>query len=155
MDLLAEYRRNLLASYRALMENLTDCLPLAREAALKDDDGRSLPQVIFHLWVEEKEIYFPVLGQILLGTTNELLLRGETDYPGDEWHKDNLTAAIEKLQSLYQEKLDLLSTLQPDEWSKTARHKTLGIRTFQWWVERSWYHAAWHLTRFNMHGCGK
>ena len=85
----------------------------------------------------------------------ELLLRGETDYPGDEWHKDNLTAAIEKLQSLYQEKLDLLSTLQPDEWSKTARHKTLGIRTFQWWVERSWYHAAWHLTKFNMHGCGK
>jgi len=155
LDLLVEYRRHLLTSYRILMEKLTLCLPLAQKTAPKDDNGWSLPEVISHLLMEEKGIYCPVLGQILLGTTGEMLLRGETDYPGDEWRKGDLTANIKELQSLYQEKLDLLSVLQHEEWGKTARHKTLGIRTFQWWVERSWYHAAWHLAQFNMHDCGE
>lgn len=153
MDLLAEYRRNLLASYSAVPGKLAGCLPLVQKASLKDDTGWSFQKAVYHLSVEEKEVYTPALRLILSDAVDKLPLRGELDIVRIEGHEHDLETVIGELGALYQEKLALLSGLHPDAWSKTARHKTLGVRTLQWWVERSLYHAVWHLDQFTLPEC--
>jgi hypothetical protein len=43
------------------------------------------------------------------------------------------------------EELGWIEAMQGEAWSRAARHPWFGIRTFQWWVEKSLVYAKDHV----------
>ena len=147
MDLLKLYRDNLLQSCQDAVARLGS-LSICDEDALHDADGHSLGVILVHLWVEESQLYYPVVEQMLAGDFEKLPARGEMDCTADAVNLPSHAGALQMLTALYLRKIALLGSLSGAKWSLQARHFSLGEHTLQWWVERSLYHITWHLEQF-------
>jgi hypothetical protein len=96
-----------------------------------------------HLRDMEACEYLPALRRIL-DTDTPLLVAYDwrTRSLKDE---DTVDTMLSTLLSLRQVQVDLISRLSQPDWSRVGRHPVWGLRTFQWWVERSLSHLEKHL----------
>lgn len=125
MEELLEYREKLLArsdeATRELAELAANVPPDRWHASLAD--GRSLQAKLVELYDRDRRVLLD-------------LFEGVAGSHQDTAHltSEQLVREVVRLRRVT---LDRLRTLAPDRWGQTARHDQFGVRSLQWWVERS------------------
>ena len=149
MEELNDYRKRLLKRYTDIV---TDFEVLITQMSLDDgnkpDDQRdlSLHKVISHLRDVEKKVFLPYFERIL---NEEFPSLANDGVMIKERELHNAAIPFETIMEEYWElrarELNLLEKMPNHAWNRTGRHPRLGVRTLQWFVERSLAHAEYHL----------
>jgi hypothetical protein len=149
MDELNEYRKRLVKRYADIatdFEALITQIPLDDGNKPNDQSGLNLHRVIAHLRDVEKQVFLPYFERIW----NEdfpSLANDTVSFKESERH--NAAEPFETIMDEYGElrarALNLLRKMPTHAWNRTGRHPRLGVRTLQWFVERSLAHAEYHL----------
>lgn len=149
MDELLEYRRQLLAHWQQVVDDLRQTLqaiPPARRHQPLEDGGWTPHQIMAHLRDVEAHALLPRLERILAEETPYLPNFNEQDWMQRHYQpQEPLEAILNAYADLRARQLALLRNAPGEAWSRTGRHPWWGKRTLQWWVERSLAHAREHL----------
>jgi hypothetical protein len=149
MDELIEYRGRLLDRFERIPADLAQRM---KKIALEDlhtpmmDSTWSPHRLLAHLRNSESQTFLPRFRQILGkdGPGAELFnnaARSDETYDAEE-PLDEILQTYAQMRLL---ELEWLKSMPPGGWSWTGRHLVFGLRTLQWWVERSLVHAEQHL----------
>jgi uncharacterized damage-inducible protein DinB len=149
LDELDEYRQKLLDRYAQVVDDFADFLDHFPEERLdqpQGSDGWSVHSILAHVRDMEASAFLPRL-ELLLEQEQPYLER----YDERQWLQENnppkesVQEILESYRCLRERELSWLKDMEPEGWSRTGRHPTWGLRTLQWWVERSLVHALGHL----------
>lgn len=142
MEELYSYRRSLLARFAAVASDLA-----ARHTQLSaEQPAMSLDVISRHLLEAERRVYFPAIERILGEDQPTLQVTADPEQDSDS--RLGCKTGPELLRAyteLRAQEVRLLESQPPGAWGRTARHPVFGVRTLQWWVERSLKHAEEHL----------
>jgi len=149
MEELNEYRKRLVKRYADIakdFEALITQIPIDDDSKPYDQGGFSLHRVIAHLRDVEKQVFLPYFERIWNEDFPSL-----TNYAVSIRESERHNAAepfetiMEEYEQLRARELNLLGKMPTHAWNRTGRHPRLGVRTLQWFVERSLAHAEYHL----------
>ena len=149
MEELNGYRKRLVKRYADIatdFEALITQIPLDDGNKPDDQRGLSLHRVIAHLRDVEKQVFLPYFERIW----NEdfpSLANDAVSIRESERHNaaEPFATIMEEYKELRARELNLLGKMPTHAWNRTGRHPRLGVRTLQWFVERSLAHAEFHL----------
>ncbi len=151
-DLLKAYRRGLLDTYEAQIEDLRRALHLHRgaEQTPLEHGGWSPHQVAWHVRAVETQAYLPRLERMLAQDRVEL-----NDFDGDGWMDRNYTTheawdrIVDDVRTARAALRAKLEAAPDGAWSHLGRHRYWGSRTLMWWVERSLAHVDEHIAQLS------
>jgi hypothetical protein len=156
MDELYDYRQRLLERYAAIPGEFASRLAsLSQEARYRplEPGGLNLHQVIAHLRDVEAQAFLPRLERIL---SEEVPLL--SNFNQDAWMKsyyragEPLEAILAEFKGLRSRECGRLKNMPQNGWNRVGRHPVWGVRTLQWWVERSLAHNEEHLIQIGSEG---
>jgi len=156
MEELYDYRERLLDRYGAIpgeFESRLASLATAAGYASQEPGGLKLRQVMAHVRDVEAQSFSPRLERILSEETpmlSDLDQSGwkETHYQAGESLEDILA----EFRELRFRELGRLRNMSQMDWNRPGRHPVWGLRTLQWWVERSLAHNEEHLLQIGQEG---
>jgi hypothetical protein len=137
------YRKKMIADFGALPDELERAYRAASSSTRELKPGeRSAQQVLRELLFMEIRAFGPRLRAIL----DEELPTFE--FVVDEAGFEPGTLPEEMMEGyriVRLEELGWIEAMPGEAWSRAARHPWFGIRTFQWWVEKSLVYAKDHV----------
>jgi hypothetical protein len=149
MDQLYDYRARLLDR----LESIPDEIAQAARAIPSEkihrptQSGKMSPhQIVARLRNMEKHAYSARLQKLI---TEEL--PAMKTFPIDQWEaehydpSESVESILDDYATIRQTELHLLRALSPQDWNRSGRHNTFGLRTVQWWAERSLEYATIQL----------
>jgi hypothetical protein len=149
MDQLCDYRARLLDR----LESIPDEIAQAARAIPSEkihrptQSGKMSPhQIVARLRNMEKHAYSARLQKLI---TEEL--PAMKTFPIDQWEaehydpSESVESILDDYATIRQTELHLLRALSPQDWNRSGRHNTFGLRTVQWWAERSLEYATIQL----------
>jgi len=149
MEELNGYRKRLVKRYADIatdFEALITQIPLDVGNTPNDQRGLSLHGVIAHLRDVEKQVFLPYFERIwnedLPSLANDAVSIRESERHNTA---EPFETIMEEYEQLRARELNLLGKMPTPAWNRTGRHPRLGVRTLQWFVERSLAHAEYHL----------
>jgi hypothetical protein len=151
------YRRKMLDTcVRVKVDVLRVFTPLIRqdEALHNPFPGSSQTphHILAHLRNVQSHVFLPLICRFALAEKDEdgapLCPYSEPTYQADE-PAEGLLAEFARC---YQKGLDCVENLPQEAWNRTLRHPRAGVRTLQWWVERSLAHTQCHLSELKAIG---
>jgi hypothetical protein len=144
MEQLYDYRERLLARLEAIADEIASAvsaIPQSRWREPVKPGGRS-PQAIFSgLCDLERYVYSLRLQRILAEDTPML----DAFTPPSQNPALTMADLLAEYKTLRQAELELLRHLPPSRWARAGRHPLFGVRTAQWWAERTLEHSKRHL----------
>ena len=141
---LYDYRARLLARLEAITDEIADAaveIPQGRWREPVKPGGRSPHAILSSLCDVEQYAYSLRLQRIL--TEDTPALEPFTPQPHDP--ALTMTDLLAEYKSLRRAELELLRHLPPAGWARAGRHPLFGLRTVQWWAERTLEHSNRHL----------
>lgn len=115
-------------------ERAENCLERPLNALFQKKAG-SMEQVIERVYAEEFQVNFPQIRSIL-HSQPDLPQLGEKIQAGEN-QDDSLEARLDEILWMRREVSACLENLPDLAWSLASRSPSTGVRTLQWWVERS------------------
>lgn len=157
MEELYEYRQSLVDSYAQFPEALRQAVnALAPDVwhTPFDPEQRTAHQVVAHLRAMERQVYLPIIRQIIAQQEADLTQLDHCSPLEISYRQQEaLQEIVDEFAHIRAEELELLGSgsdpqlsLSP-RWILSARHPFFGVRTLQWWVEQSLAHAERHLVQ--------
>ncbi len=149
MDQLYDYRARLLDQLESIPNEITRTVRAISPEKIHRPtqlDKMSPHQIIARLRNMEKHAYSARLQKIIAEESPSM----ET-FPIERWEAEHYapSESIESILNEYgairQNELHLLRALSPHDWNRSGRHNTFGLRTVQWWAERSLEYATIQL----------
>jgi hypothetical protein len=149
MEELNGYRKRLVKRYADIVtefEALITQIFLDNGIKPNDQSGLNLHRVIAHLRDIEKQVFLPFYERIWNEdfpslANDDVSIRVSERYNAAE----PFATIMEEYGELRARELNLLGKMPTHAWNRTGRHPRLGVRTLQWFVERSLAHAEYHL----------
>jgi len=116
-----------LRSTPAVLDTLSRDLPSQAWTKRPEPDEWSPTEILCHLRDVEKEVNLPRV-QLLLEQNNPFLAGKDTDPWAEQRHyiRQDGMQALFKFTAARLELLDLLETIQPEDWNRPARHAIFG-----------------------------
>jgi len=149
MENLYAYRQRMLARFQAIvvdLEQAVDALAQKDWHSPLEPDGWSLHQVLVHLRDADAHAYLPRLLRILAVDTPFVEKFDDEGWMIEHYNPDEpVSSILAEYRELRSSEIACLESITPADWSRKGRHPTLGLRTIQWWVERSLAHSEEHL----------
>lgn len=149
MEELNGYRKRLVKRYADIamdFEALITQIPLDDGNKPDDQRGLSLHTVIAHLRDVEKQVFLPYFERIwnedIPSLANDTVSIRESERHNAA---EPFETIMEEYEQLRARELNLLGKMPTHAWNRTGRHPRLGVRTLQWFVERSLGHEEYHL----------
>jgi hypothetical protein len=141
---LYDYRARLLVRLEGIADEIADAIAAIPQSHWHEPvspGGRSPHTILSSLRGLERYVYSLRLQRILTEDSPELA--PFTPDPPDP----ALTIAdlLAEYKTLRQAELELLRHLPPTAWVRVGRHPIFGLRTVQWWTERTLEHSKRHL----------
>lgn len=149
MEELYLYRKRLVARLESIVQDLSSAA-----AAGSNDDWKSTqpddPQTphwkLVHLRNIERQALAPRLKRILNEDDPHLVLFDDEKWMESHYRADEpVEVIIADYEKIRKEELSWLKEMNVKAWSRTCRHPWFGVRTFQWWVEKTMAYAEEHL----------
>ncbi|MBI3240926.1 MAG: DinB family protein [Chloroflexi bacterium] len=144
MEQLYEYRERLLNRLEAIATEIAGAvteIPQSRWREPVKPDGRSPRAILSSLCDVERYAYSLRLQRILAEDTPTL----DSFTPQPQNPALTMTDLLAEYKTLRQAELEILRRLPPAGWGRVGRHPTFGLRTVQWWAERTLEHSKRHL----------
>jgi hypothetical protein len=149
MEELYLYRQRLLNRMESVVEDLRRAASSASPEEWhvpKSDDQPSPHRLLAHLRSIEIQALAPRLKTILTEDHPNLVLFDDDRWMETHYRKDEpVDSIIDDYERIRQEELSWLTQMDPRAWSRTCRHPWFGVRTLQWWVEKTMAYAEEHL----------
>ena len=149
MDQLYDYRARLLDRLESIPDEIAQAARVVTPEKIHrptQSDKMSPHQIIARLRNMEKHAYSARLQKIIAEESPSM----ET-FPIERWEVEHYDPS-ESIESILNEyitirhtELNLLRALSPHDWNRSGRHNTFGLRTVQWWAERSLEYATIQL----------
>lgn len=149
MEELIFYRERLMQRLETIatdFQQAVESIPASRLYVPLQAGGMSAHQVAAHLRNVEAQVFLPRLQRILAEESPQLekLLGG--DWLLKEYRMDEpLEKILTDFGEMRCQEVRWLKQMPAQSWSRTARHPIWGVRTLQWWVEKSLAHIEDHL----------
>ncbi|MBI5715240.1 MAG: DinB family protein [Chloroflexi bacterium] len=149
MDQLYDYRARLLDRLESIPDEIAQAARAVTPEKLRrpKPSGKMSPhQIVARLRNMEKHAYSARLQKIITEESPSM----ET-FPIERWEAEHYdpSETVESILNEYvairQNELQLLRALSPRDWNRSGRHNTFGLRTVQWWAERSLEYATLQL----------
>ena len=149
MDQLYDYRARLLDRLESIPREIaqTVCAISPQKVHLPIQSGKMSPhRIVARLRNMEKHAYSVRLHKLM---TEEL--PAMEIFPIDQWEAEHYDASestesiLNDYIAIRQNEIQLLRSLSPQDWTRRGRHNTFGLRTIQWWAERSLEYATIQL----------
>ncbi len=149
MENLYEYRKRMLARFQAIVDDLEQAIDALSQAGWYrplEPGGWSAHQVLVHLRDADAHAYLPRLLRILAEDTPFV-----EDFDDGSWMaghynpEEPIAAILAECRELRSREIACLERMSMDGWSRMGRHPGWGLRSIQWWVERSLAHSEEHL----------
>ncbi len=149
MEELIEYRRRLLDRYEQVAAELAQLLnqiPVEDRRKPLANSRWSPHHLAAHLRNVESQTFLPHFRR-LLGKNGPGSEHSDSAVWTDENYDPNepLQEILQVYARMRLQELEWLQSMPAEGWSRTDRHPVFGLRTLQWWVERSLAHAGEHL----------
>lgn len=149
MENLYEYRKRMLVRFQATvfdLEHAVDALPQRSWHMPLEPGGWSIHQVLVHLRDADAHAYLPRILRILAEDTPFVEDFDDSDWMAKHYNPNEPVGAIlAEYRELRNKEIACLESMPADGWSRMGRHPTWGLRSIQWWVERSLAHCEEHL----------
>ena len=149
MDQLYDYRARLLDRLESIPDEIAQAaraIP-SQKIHRPTQSGKMSPhQIVARLRNMEKHAYSARLQKLI---TEEL--PAMKTFPIDQWEaehydpSESVESILDDYATIRQTELHLLSALSPQDWNRSGRHNTFGLRTVQLWAERSLEYATIQL----------
>lgn len=156
MEELYDYRERLLERYRAIPDEFESRLARLSTAAgyqPQEPGGLKLRQVMAHVRDVEAESFLPRLERILSEETPLLSNINESGWMEARYRAgESLEDIFAEFRDLRSRELGRLRNMSQQDWNRPGRHPVWGLRTLQWWVERSLAHNEEHLLQIGREG---
>lgn len=148
MQELLDYRQALLERFGGVVEDLQAAARRLEEGQFRSalEASRSAHPVIAHLLDVERQAYWLRMERILSEDCPQLPV-----FDAEAWARERyqptepLELILEEYAQLRRSELERLQFMPPGGWSRQGRHPAYGLRTLQWWVEKSLAHSEEHL----------
>jgi hypothetical protein len=153
MEELYEYRQRLLERMEGVIEDLRKAASSAssKEWRTAPPEDQPTPHwILAHLRNIEVQALAPRIKKILNEDDPHLIL-----FDDDHWMEINydpdepVEAMIDEYERIRNEEMSWLEEMDISGWSRTGRHPWFGVRTLQWWVEKTLAYAEEHLEDIN------
>lgn len=143
MDELYAYRRRLLERYYAIVDDLA-----ARSESISSEPSASgLQQTLTHLLQVEERVFYPAIQRIMHEESPALPVLGPEGGQSAPQFEKRLPELLATYARMHRRMVQLLESQPPKVWGRTGRHPIYGVRTLQWWLERSLNHVVQHLKK--------
>ena len=149
MEQLYEYRARLLDRLESIPGEIAQAaraIPSEKIHRPTQSGKMSPHQIVARLRNMEKHAYSARLQKLI---TEEL--PAMKTFPIDQWEaehydpSESVESILDDYATIRQTELHLLRALSPQDWNRSGRHNTFGLRTVQWWAERSLEYATIQL----------
>lgn len=152
LEQLYDYRRRLMERFSAIgteYAKTVAALPAPAPHRSMDAPFRPVRKILAHTHDLEARLFWPSMQQIL--TSEEPFL----DLPYEQAHaphpdRQPIDTLLAEFLALRAQELSRLLALEDEDWRRTGRHLTWGMRSLQWWAELSLAHAEDHLEQLKI-----
>lgn len=140
-DPLLDYRARLIDRLAAIPTEIANAI-----AAIPEDRWhtparaglRSPHATMARLRDQERYVYIIRLQRLLAGDETMFIPFDPPDWETAYYNPAELmTQLLTDYAGLREAELQIIQSLKPADWSRAGRHAILGLRTMQWWVERT------------------
>jgi hypothetical protein len=149
MEELFIYRQRLLERMETVVDDLRAAAldGLFPESSSDRKEGQPSPHWwLAHLRNIEAQALAPRMKRILTEEEPLLSLFDDEDWMDKHYRLDEpIEAIVDDYERIRKGELAWLNEMKVQAWSRTCRHPWFGVRTLQWWVERTLAYAEEHL----------
>jgi hypothetical protein len=138
-DPLIDYRARLLERLESVVRDLADAvaaIPADRWPEPVRAGARSPHAIVAHLRDVERYAYLNRLQRLIAEESPTFDSFDPANWENDHYNPaESMTSILADYAGLRETELQILRSLSPAGWARSARHATLGQRTVQWWAE--------------------
>lgn len=140
-DPLLDYRARLIDRLAAIPTEIAAAVAAIPEDRLHTpiNSGLRSPHALMaRLRDQEQNVYISRLQRLLAGDDTMFVPFDPPDWETAYYNPaESMSQLLGDYTTLREAELQIIRTLKPTDWSRSGRHAILGIRTLQWWVERT------------------
>ncbi len=140
-DPLLDYRARLIERLATIPSEIADAIAAIPEARWHTPIRaglRSPHALMARLRDMERYVYLTRFQRLLAGDETMFVPFDPPDWETEYYNpSEPMTQLLGDYAGLREAELQIIRSLKPADWSRAGRHAILGIRTMQWWVERT------------------